>query len=154
MGRGKIALSRITVNATPEEVYEKLADLQYWDNMQSGRTVLKGPVGVLHQGDRITYHSRYAPGPVDGLISESEKGQTLRWDDRALIGLIHGEHRWLLAKQGGRRFRLPFMGSASKTQVTLGQEVSGPLSFIIHGDSMEKHGTQWLSDLKLACEQK
>lgn len=51
--------------------------------------------------------------------------QTLRWGDKALVGLIHGEHRWLLTKQGGRRFRLPFMGSASKTQVTLGQEVSG-----------------------------
>lgn len=57
------------------QVYEKLADLQYWENVQSGRSVLKGPVGLLHEGDRFTFHSRYAPGPVDGLITESEKGQ-------------------------------------------------------------------------------
>lgn len=153
MPGGKVALCRAVIDASPEQIFEKLADLQQWENVQSGRSVVKGPKGtVLQQHDEFTYHSRFAPGPIGAKVSEVEGAKTLSWDDRALAGLIHGEHRWLLSRRGGRKLKLPFLGSSSKTQVTLGHEVSGPLSFIVSGDALEKHGSQWLQDLKTAFE--
>lgn len=77
--------SRATAHSqvlTTLQIFEKLADLQQWENVQSGRSVVKGPKGtVLQQHDEFTYHSRFAPGPIGAKVSEVEgakvQGQTL-----------------------------------------------------------------------------
>lgn len=146
-----VSLEKIVIDASPDKVYEKLADARNWNDwLNVTKLIHTARDGTMETGQTFCYTSKLAPGFIDGIFQDTEPSKVLNWGDKALFGLVRGESRWQLKEQAGRGKWL----SKRKTLVILDQEITGPLGWLVGGKRLESHSRQWLTELKDACETK
>ncbi|CAL8471412.1 g10954 [Coccomyxa elongata] len=146
----KVSLARVTIDAPPTKVYEKLANVQSWNDWHKSAWVLRAPgLETLKPGEKFSYTAPFVLGNVSSEVTEASPNQTLEWSDKALFGLINGGHRWRL--QGKGRRLLGVIGK-QQTQVVLDQEVTGLGQLLVSGKGLEKHAATWLTELKQSVE--
>ncbi|KAK9919054.1 hypothetical protein WJX75_009051 [Coccomyxa subellipsoidea] len=149
-GSAKVSLARVTIDAPPSKVYEKLANVENWNDWHKSAWVLRSPgLHKLTPGERFSYTAPFVLGNVSSEVKVASPNQTLEWSDKALFGLISGGHRWRL--QGKGRKLLGFIGK-QQTQVVLDQEVTGFGQLLVSGKGLEKHAATWLTELKQSVE--
>ncbi|CAL5224272.1 g6932 [Coccomyxa viridis] len=147
----KVSLARITIDAPPAKVYQKLSQVGSWNNWHTSAWVLRSPgLEKLAPGEKFAYTAPFVLGNIQSEVEESHEGKSLEWSDKALFGLVSGGHRWHLQSTGKKV--LGILGK-DRTQVTLDQEITGLGQLLVSGKSMEKHGATWLVELKKAVEE-
>lgn len=153
-GEATVSLGRVLIDASPDKVYAKLTEARKWEHwLGVAQLVHTAQIEQLQPGNTFCYTSNLAPGFIDAIVQDAEPGKVLNWNDKALFGLVRGQSRWQLKKhaKGGRGMWLSNR-LRPKTVVTLDQEVTGPLSFLIQDKKLDAHANQWLSELREACE--
>ncbi|KAK9862135.1 hypothetical protein WJX84_008472 [Apatococcus fuscideae] len=126
-----LAWARTTVDASPDKVYAKIADMREWQSWLDKDPKAKSHThGLLSSGDG--FHYTVGPNRVDATVIQAHPGQDFVWTDHTLMGLIQSQHKYSLRKVGGGWFK------PSKTEITVKQELSGPLKWLIKGKDLEK----------------
>lgn len=103
-----------TIAASPERVWEVLADIASWPDWDSGVVRVEGE---LEQGSRIKVVSELNPKrayPVK--VAELEPARGMRWTGGMPLGLFRGVRTYTLTPEGEGR-----------TRFEMREEFSGPL---------------------------
>jgi hypothetical protein len=103
-----------SIQATPERVWEVLADTASWADWDSGVLGVEGDAG---KGNRIKIRSELNPKrsyPV--TVSEFDPNRRMAWVGGIPLGLFRGVRTYTLAPEGDGR-----------TRFTMREEFSGPL---------------------------
>ena len=107
-----------TIGATPERVWDVLADTSSWPDWDSGVVRVEGE---LERGRRITVVSALNPKrayPV--TVAELEPGHGMTWRGGMPLGLFRGVRTYSLTPDGDGR-----------TRFDMREEFSGPLAPLI-----------------------
>jgi len=99
-----VAEASRTISATPEVLFDRLADYGSWDAwMPRSFEPMGHGVGPLQVGDRIRVRILGLPSELE--ITVADRGRELAW--RGGIGfLLSGEHRFIFERDGASSTRV------------------------------------------------
>ncbi|KAK9866214.1 hypothetical protein WJX84_000917 [Apatococcus fuscideae] len=141
--KATLAWARTTVDASPDKVYAKIADMSEWQSWLDKDYKAKSHTkGLLSSGDG--FHYTVGPNRVNATVIQANPHEEFVWSDNTLMGLIQSQHKYTLRKVGGGLFK------PSQTEITVKQELSGPLKWVIKGKDLEKQMSLRLTSLQQA----
>lgn len=129
---------RITIDAPPEKVWQRLTDVQHWPGWQAEIHDARID-GSLQAGTTLAWTSGVRINARLALVREPH---ILAWTGKAMN--LRAIHVWTLEPLPGGR-----------TQVTVNESMSGFLAgMVFSSKKLEESDQQWLNALKVVVEQK